>query len=199
VALARRLKREGRRVFPSVAAIIAAEDKWESCLALRRDGVPAPETALAVEWTRFPLPIIVKPRVGWGGIGTAVVRDAAELEQARPLLDEEHICQPFIPSARTLVVAFAGDYEIACIEDLAGLSMNGRTRTVPMPAGAARLAARALEAARLAAGTVDLIETPDGLRVLEVNSSPRITYPHLPAVDLAMPMVAAVAGEVFRA
>lgn len=198
VALARRLKREGRRVFPSASAIVATEDKWETCLALRHDGVAAPETALALEWARFPLPIIVKPRVGWGGIGTALVRDAAELERARPLLDEERICQPFIPSTRTLVVALAGDREIACIEDLAGLSTNGRTRTVPMPAGAARLAARALEAARLVAGTVDLIESPGGLRVLEVNSSPRLTYPHLPEVDLAELMVWAVVEEVFR-
>ena len=198
VALARRLEREGRRVFPSAAAIVATEDKWETCLVLQRDGVAVPETALAMEWARFPLPIIVKPRVGWGGIGTAIVRDAAELERARALLDEEHICQPFIASTRTLVVALADGREIACIEDFAGLSTDGRTRTVPMPPDAAALAARALEATGLVAGTVDMIETPGGLRVLEVNSSPRITYPHLPAVDLATPMVAAVVGKVFR-
>ncbi|MBI5394768.1 MAG: ATP-grasp domain-containing protein [Verrucomicrobia bacterium] len=192
VSLARRLEIEGRRVFPSAAAILATEDKWEGCLALRRGGVAVPETALAMEWARFPLPIIVKSRVGWGGIGTAVARDAAELERARALLDEEHICQPFIASTRTLVVALADGGEIACIEDLCGLSTDGRTRTVPMPPDAAALAARTLEATGLVAGTVDMIESPDGLRVLEVNSSPRITYPHLPELDLATPMMKAV-------
>ncbi len=193
VSLAERLARGGHRVFPLAQAIRAAEDKWETYGALWRGGVHVPKTTVAGEWPQTEMPFIIKPRVGWGGMGAAVVRTRADLDLRQPMLDSEHICQPFIPHTRTLIAAMTDDGAICCIEDVGtGPEVNGRTGTVPMTLAAAKQAALALEATGLVAGTVDLIETPDGIQVLEVNSSPRLTYPHLPQVDLATPMVEAV-------
>lgn len=182
------LARRPGRVFPSADAILASEDKWETWRVLSRAGIAVPDTALASDRGRLRPPVVIKPRIGWGGMGVSVARDRAELERLE--LDDEHVVQPFIEHRRTLIAAMAAGREICFLEDVStDPTTSLRTGVVKAPAGAADLAARALAAAGLAAGTVDLIEASDGIKVLEVNSAPRLEYPD---VDLATPMVEAV-------
>lgn len=200
VELARRLKGGQHRVFPSAQAILAAGDKWETYRVLWQSGVHVPKTTLAPQWPQTERPFIIKPRIGWGGMGAAVVRNDADLGAHRSLLNKRHVCQPFIAHTRTLTVALAGERGVVCIEDVGtGPKPERRTEVAPLTLGATQQAMFALAATGLVAGTVDLIGSPGGLRVLEVNSSPRLTYPHLPAADLAAPMVGAVVEKVFRA
>ncbi|NLI79203.1 MAG: ATP-grasp domain-containing protein [Candidatus Riflebacteria bacterium] len=218
VQVARDLKQSGVRVFPRSEAIEGSEDKWLTARALAKAGIPIPPTALGTgvaagslakretegprrrPWQpggltdvgSVPFPLIVKPRVGWGARQTQVFRSAAEPGLAEAVTGEA-VVQPFLPHDRTLIAAVAAGRPLACIEDIGGgLRAEGRVGTIAFPPGAADLAARALAAVGLVTGTVDLIETVDGLRVLEVNSAPRLTYPHLPEIDLAGPMVEAV-------
>ncbi|RCK78954.1 MAG: hypothetical protein OZSIB_0505 [Candidatus Ozemobacter sibiricus] len=192
IEVAEGLTRQGVRVFPAPAAVTNAEDKWQTAQGLAKAGVPIPQTRLGGEAHHLPLPIILKRRVGWGSQGSCVCRQPADPGPAVADLDA-YVAQPFLPHDRTLVAAVAAGRGLACLEDIGGgLQAEGRVGTVPWPTGALELAWQALQAVGLPTGTVDLIETADGLQVLEVNSAPRLTYPHLPAVDLAGPMVDAV-------
>lgn len=222
VQVARELRQAGVLVFPGAEAIEASEDKWLTAQALEKAGVPIPPTALGSGVAVGPLanreprvsrrlpsrpgnlsdvgsvggavtfPLIVKPRVGWGARQTRVFRLATEPGLAEAATGQA-VVQPFLPHGRTLIAAVAAGQPIVCIEDMGGgLQAEGRVGAIAFPPGAADLAARALAAVGLVTGTVDLIETADGLLVLEVNSAPRLTYPHLPEVDLAGPMAAAV-------
>jgi glutathione synthase/RimK-type ligase-like ATP-grasp enzyme len=192
IEVAEGLTRQGVRVFPAPAAVTTAEDKWQTAQVLAKAGVPMPLTRLGSEAHHLPLPVILKRRVGWGSQGICVRRQLADPWPAVADL-EAYVAQPFLPHDRTLVAAVAAGRGLACLEDIGGgLQADGRVGTVPWPTGALELAWQALQAVGLPTGTVDLIETADGLHVLEVNSAPRLTYPHLPAVDLAGPMVDAV-------
>lgn len=189
---ATRLAREGTRIFPTAAAIVAAEDKWRTAGALKKAGVPIPQTRLGKDVLDLPFPVILKPRVGWGARNVWVIQFPGDpgLIEAK---NEDFVAQTFIPHDRTLIAAIAAGQPIACIEDIGGgIQARGRVGVIPFPKGAVELAVRALTAVGLVCGTVDLIESPGGLRVLEVNSAPRLTYPYLPDLDLAGPMVEAV-------
>ena len=186
------LKRAGITTFPTAEAIVASEDKWATAEALKKARIPIPLTVIGRDAFDCGFPVILKPRVGWGAMNTWVIRFPGDPGPAKAEI-EDYIAQPFISHERTLIAAMAGGRPIVCIEDRGGgISASGRVGTVPFPDQGAELASQALSAVGLIAGTVDLIEIPDGLLVLEVNSAPRLTYPHLPKVDLAGPIVDSV-------
>ena len=187
------LRNNGHKVFPSPKSIWVAEDKWETHLVLQKAGVPIPKTFRAKDLTICGFPAILKTRVGWGGMGNKVVLQQTALQALPPFKKNEYICQSFIPHSRTLIIAIAGATEICCIEDQGNTAFDdGRMAVIPSTGEALALSLQALQATGLVTGTVDLIESPEGIQVLEVNSAPRITYPHLPGVDLANPMVKTV-------
>ncbi len=195
VQVARALEQAGVPVFPGAEAIGTSEDKWLTAMALEKAGLPVPPTRLGSRAGEGPFPVIVKPRVGWGARGMRVFVAGADPGLAAAAT-EAAVVQPFLAHERTLIAAVAAGRPVACIEDIGGgLRAEGRVGAVAFPAGAADLAGRALSAVGLVAGTVDLLETADGLLVLEVNSAPRLTYPHLPEIDLAGPMVDAVVAR----
>jgi len=94
----------------------------------------------------------------------------------------------------------ASGRELQAIEARREPEFDGDVRVLPLPDGAMGLGAAAVAALGLPAGTADLIESPNGPYVLEVNSAPCIPYPELPEVDLATPMVRAVLAwmETYR-
>lgn len=192
IALARDLARQGRRVFPDALALFTACDKWETYHALHHEGVPTPATQLGLCDTVRRWPVLLKARVGWGGQSNRIVRDARAWRELAPPPGEEEILQPFIPHNRTWIVPVAGGTEIVSVEARRDPDHDGDVRLLPLPAGATGLARAAAAAVGLPAGTVDLIEPPEGPVVLEVNAAPRLPYPDLPGVDLAGPMVRAV-------
>lgn len=193
VRVAHDLRSRGHRVFPTALAILLAEDKWETFHAFRTAGVPTPDTALGLELARFPLPAIIKPRVGWGGKGALRVRSDADRLAAAQRVAEDDVCQPYLPHDHTWIVAVADGDEIVTLQEPRNdPAHEGETYRRPAPPGAVGLARAALASVGLVTGTVDLIESPEGLLVLEVNSAPRIPYADLPDVDLATPMVRSV-------
>ncbi|NLF67939.1 MAG: ATP-grasp domain-containing protein [Candidatus Anammoximicrobium sp.] len=192
VSIAAGLRRRGHRVYPPPAAILLAEDKWETYHALRAAAVPTLRTFLGLELDRAGLPLILKPRAGWGGQGNRVVRSEQERESLELLPAEDYIAQGFVEHSRTWIVPVAQGRELPAIEACREPQRDGDVRVLPLPEGGSGLGAAAVAAVGLPAGTVDLIESSQGPVVLEVNSAPRIPYPDLPGVDLATPLVRAV-------
>ena len=192
VSVAHALHCQGHRVFPSARSVLLAGDKWETYHALRDAGVPTPRTCLGLGFQSGGLPVILKPRCGWGGQGNRVLRDEADQHSVARSAADDYIGQPFIPHCRTWIVPVANGRELLAIEASREPECDGDVRVLPLPEGGAGLGAAAVAALGLPAGTADLIESPDGPLILEVNSAPRIPYPDLPEVDLATPMVRAV-------
>ncbi len=187
---------KGCRVFPSPSSIILAEDKWETFSALRAAGVATVDSFRLDNMPTHGWPVVVKPRVGWGGLGIRLIENVKEME-GMPLEDRDlFIGQPYIPHDRTFTVAGGGGKVIAALRtdshgnDFRSNCSEGTIRVLDeCPPEMARLAADALEAAGLAAGSVDIIENEGSPMVLEVNSAPRMHYETCPGLDLAGPMV----------
>jgi len=199
VRVAHDLRQRGHCVFPSARSILLAEDKWETFHAFRTARVPTPDTALGLELERFRLPAILKPRVGWGGKGALRVRADADRAAAAARVAEDDVCQPYIAHSHTWIVALADGREVVTLQEPRNdPAHEGETYARPAPPGAVGLACAALASVGLVAGTIDLIESPGGLLVLEVNSAPRIPYADLPDVDLATPMVHSVLAWMER-
>ncbi len=194
--LAQRLSGEGHSVFPSERSIRCCEDKWETYLALSEAGVPTIETCDLRATPPDGRRIVVKPRVGWGGMGMEVLergRAAAGPGQG------SHIWQPFIEHRQTWTVLLAGASLIAILEKRAGASdfrtnaqFGEEARLAGDPGGAVALAGAALSAAGLVAGGVDIIAQGEEMKVLEVNSAPCLWYDNLPGLDIAGFMVQSV-------
>lgn len=193
VDIAQSLRERECRLFPTSDAIEASEDKWLTFQALRRNAVPTPETVLADQVKQVGFPAIIKPRVGWGGKGIVAIREADDLVAAGSWLCDDYIAQPYIAHDRTWIVACTSQAEIVVIEEVPNdPEANRRRCATPPPSGTTRQAIAAIDAVGLAVGTVDVVASPGGMSVLEVNSAPRIAYPHLPDANLAGPMVDAV-------
>jgi glutathione synthase/RimK-type ligase-like ATP-grasp enzyme len=187
------LRTRGHRLFPAPKALWVAEDKWETYLVLNQAQIPIPPTFRIRDLKNCGFPLILKPKVGWGGMGNRIVENEDELAQVPPFPREDCICQSYIPHPRTLITAVADEQDIGCIDDRGeNAGDDGRTAALATPPEALDLARRALRATGLVTGTVDILESPHGMLVLEVNSAPRLTYPRLPMIDFATPMMAAV-------
>jgi len=191
VEVAESLETSGRLVFPPARSIMLAEDKWETHLALVAAGVPAVES----HELHVPPPpgkrVVLKPRIGWGGMGMKLIEGGGGFP-VPPLGQGEYIWQPFIPHRRTWTLVLAGESPVAVLEKRAN-SRDFRTNAgfgeeaveAPDPGGTVAIAARALEAVGLTAGGVDIIGEDGRLRVLEVNSAPCLWYDNLPALHIA--------------
>ena len=194
-AAAGELVRSGRAVFPSAAAILRAEDKRETCAALRAAGVPTPECRPVAGLAACGRRAVVKPRVGWGGMGMLRVDDTGAFRAPEGFIPEDYVCQAFIPHDRTWTVAGTSEGAIAVLEKWRRAEdfrtdgeFNREVRLVAPFGNVAAIARAALAAVDLAAGTVDCIAVAGGLAVLEVNSSPCFVYPRIAGSDLAAPM-----------
>ena len=199
IGVAGNLAKRGHLLFPSARSILLSEDKWETHLALDEAGVPSVETHGLHMTYPWETRTILKPRVGWGGIGIRVLDDA---DGALPFLPEEqehYIWQPFIPHRQTWTVVLAGKSLVTILEKRA-TSNDFRTNAyfgeqaveVCDPGTATAISALALRAVGLVAGAVDVIDVDGQLKVLEVNSAPCLWYDHLPALDLPEAMLRCV-------
>ncbi len=199
VGVAESLAKRGHSLFPSARSILLSEDKWETHMALKKAGVPSVETRGLVAARPKGLRVILKPRVGWGGIGMRVLDGAEETDLLLPQEQEHYVWQPFVPHTRTWTVALAGESLVATLEKRATRN-DFRTNAyfgelaveVCDPGTATIVSSLALGAVGLVAGAVDIIDVNGQFTVLEINSAPCLWYDHLPALDLAGSMVRSV-------
>jgi len=176
------------------AAMALAQDKIGSSIALRAAGLPVLPTVAVREPAHIDHAleeldssgfVIKRPR-GTQGRG---VMSAPDRTGARALLEgllveaSVTLAQPLIEleSTRDLrVLVIGGRAYAACWRNAApgefrsNVHLGGQTEPAELDASTAELAERSASAIGLTTCGVDLIETTEGLRVLEVNGSPGI-------------------------
>lgn len=192
----------GARSAQTPAAIRRAGDKLVATLRFAERGIPFVPTVACREPAHAAATLrmltastfegardtwVMKPVAGTGGDGVCIARGEASAHSVLAALTATHavvLVQPFVPGtpARDLRVLVAGGEVLAtCAREAthgdfrANVHQGGVARAVApgaLPSGAVELALRAAEAIGLPFAGVDLIETPDGLAVLEVNASP---------------------------
>jgi [lysine-biosynthesis-protein LysW]--L-2-aminoadipate ligase len=185
------LESQGVTCVNSASVVETCGDKVLTSLALERADVPTlrttvaftPESALAA-MEEFGFPVVLKPVVGsWGRLvarldctsaAEAVLEDRATLGSWHQQIYyvQEYIEKP----GRDLRVFMVGDEPIGAIYRTSEhwITNTARGATVQNCPVTSEVSEISLAAARAVGGgllAVDLVETPDGLSVLEVNHS----------------------------
>jgi ribosomal protein S6--L-glutamate ligase len=162
---------------------------------LRAAGVPAPGTWVTGDLRlAVPLlddgPLVVKPHRGHRGAGVHVVRTPAQLA-AVPTPSVPVVVQRYVPGAgEDLKVYVVTDEVFAVRKPFTPDSFTLAGRPVPVPRAVREIAARTRAAFDLDLFGLDVIESPDGPVVVDVNYFPG--YKGVP--DVALPIAHVVAG-----
>lgn len=208
-------------VFPAneSQAIARSRDKLRSLQLLSRHDIGIPPTAFARrrEDVRFAIrkvggtPVVLKLLEGTQGMGVIL---AESVKSAESVLDAMHslrqniLIQNFIEEAqgtdyRAIVV---GGRVVAAMMRSAGegefrsnLHRGGKARGVELDSAYAETAVRAADVLGLNIAGVDLLPSPDGPMVLEVNSSPGLEgIEGATGVDVAGAMIDFVVENAHR-
>lgn len=175
------LERRRTPLLNRPTALRDARNKWVSYLILREEGLPVLQTqSLAKKDLPRHFPYVVKTHSLARGEGVLLIESAADL-LALPDLGEEWLWQEYVnrPDKCDYRLLASPHQLIAAMERRA---KPGEFRTNLHQGGSAhpfvptefeiRLACRAVEALGLDLGGVDLIRTPSGPAVMEVNGCP---------------------------
>jgi ribosomal protein S6--L-glutamate ligase len=158
-------------------ACLRAQDKITASQRLRAAGVPAPQTWITGD---LPLaadlladgPVIVKPHRGHRGANVHLVRTPQELA-ALPVPQTPVVVQRYVPGpGEDLKVYVAGDHVWAVRKPFSEDSFSRPGVPVPVAPQVHDLAQRVRVAFGLELFGVDVIESPDGPVVVDVNYFP---------------------------
>jgi ribosomal protein S6--L-glutamate ligase len=177
LSLAGVLHRAGARVLNPWPACMAARDKIAAAQVLEAAGIPSPRSwvtgdlALLAPMAR-QMPLVVKPYMGWRGEGVRVVRGEAEL-LALPRPQEPVLVQELVPGpGADLRVYVVGDRVFATRKPFSATSFSVPGQEVAVSGDVRSIALRCGDAFGLGLYGLDLIEAPDGPRVVDVNYFP---------------------------
>lgn len=194
LVVTRALERHGIRCINPHEVLAACGDKWATSLALAEHGVPTPTTRLATTSDgalaaadELGYPVVTKPLQGsWARMVNRLSdQDALEavVEQREVLghpLHHQHYLQAFVDKPGRDIRAFVvGDETVAAIHRVSehwltntarGATAENRPVTGELDE-VCRLAAHAVGGGPGTVLAVDLMESPDGLVVHEVNAT----------------------------
>jgi tetrahydromethanopterin:alpha-L-glutamate ligase len=182
------LERLGIPVINPPDAIARAANKFATSLALRQAGVPTPRTAVitspkeAVRMLHEYGKAVSKPLFGYKGKGIALLKDGDE-ERLKGMVEKQGLVylQEFIASQsprdiRAFVVEgrlLGAIYRVAPPGQwVSNLARGGHAKPCPRSAELEDLAVRSSRAVGTVYSGVDLLETDEGLLVIEVNGTP---------------------------
>lgn len=203
------LEATGAMVLNSATATEVCSDKWLTSLALRRDDIPTPRTALALtpeaalsELDSFGYPAVIKPLTGSWGRRVSLVR---EPDAARAVLEhcaalpspaahliylQEYVDKPgrdirvIVIGGRPIAAAYRSSDDWRC-----NVALGAQSDPCEITADIAKLAVGAARAVGADIAGVDLVERRDGtLMVLEVNHNVEfsgIQQAHGDRIDIA--------------
>ncbi len=205
------LAARGVTVLNGAAALLATHDKLLTARILRRAGLPHPRTRV-VRGNRpaplFETPVVVKPRHGsWGRAVTLCRTDEevrAELERIRGeawYAAHGALVQELVPPVgHDLRLLVAGERVVGCVRRVAAagewrtnVALGARREQAQAPPAAIRLALDASRSVGTSLVGVDLLPTPDGFTIIELNGAVEFTQDyrrdgdvfHEAAVELA--------------
>lgn len=171
-------------VLNSASAIKLARDKWQSLQQLQMMNLPIPRSFLGGELLstsgRFFQQngkIVLKTLCGMQGEGVTLI-EKSDCNEMPPFtgLSQDFIAESQGQDIRAFVI---GNQVVAAMQRTAkgndfraNIHLGGSAQAVNLDEKSAKLAVRASQAMGLDVAGVDLIQTKQGLAVLEVNASP---------------------------
>jgi ribosomal protein S6--L-glutamate ligase len=191
LAVAAVLHEQGARLLNPWAACAATQDKLRAHRRLQTAGVPVPRTMVTGDYTAVAAlegwaAVVLKPVRGHRGAGVEVVRDVGQLRDrpspTTPVLLQEHVEGP----GEDLKVYVVGRHVWAVRKPFGPLSFTKPGRVVPVSREVEEIALRAGAALGLGLYGLDVIESPAGPVVVDLNYFPG--YKGCPGV--AAPMAA---------
>jgi len=192
LAVVNQLDMMGVPVLNNSVPIARSRDKFRCLQLLARFGIDIPRTVMTNQKAEVPmalrqiggLPAILKLIRGTQGIGVMIAHTQEEIEGILGTMSElgqEILLQEFIGESRgrDLRILVVGDRAVAAMRRTAmagefrsNLHRGGEGKPVKIPAGYAEVALQATRVMGLELAGVDLLETKQGPKVMEVNSSP---------------------------
>ena len=183
-----KLERQGFYMVNPPTAIEHCVDKYDILGILEDEGVPVPRT-LATESVNEAIKafkelggdIVVKPIFGSRGQGATRVNDIDIADTIFKAITFHHgviYMQEFVPHGHSDIRAFViGDQVVACMRRVAtGWKTNYSQGAKPAPAEISRefeeIAIKSSKAVGCKIAGVDILEGPDGPRIVDVNSQP---------------------------
>jgi ribosomal protein S6--L-glutamate ligase len=177
LSLAGLLHARGARLLNPYPSCMAAQDKVTACNLLRLAGVPTPRTWVTGNLRLMrPLlkraPLMVKPHRGHRGEGISVVRDGADLD-AVPAPAGPVVVQELVPGpGEDLKVYVVGEHVFAVRKPFGPDSFTRPGRPCAVTPRVRRLALRCAQTFGLGLFGLDIVESPDGPVVVDVNYFP---------------------------
>lgn len=190
----------------SAQSLVASHDKYLTYLRLREAGVPTPKTYLAfgleaakAAAEKLSYPVIIKPTDGsWGRfVSLAKSPDdlAAIITQRQAMESELHLylVQEYVEKpGRDIRVTVVGDRAVAAIYRISSgdwrtnTARGGKAEPVKIDPELEEIAVRASKAVGAHYSGVDVVESPRGYLVLEVNGVPEFkNVQRVTGVDVA--------------
>lgn len=167
----------GARILNPYPSCAACRNKIISLHYLRAGGIPAPRSWITSDMSLLlPLviktPLIVKPCMGWRGIGIKIVRTPEDVK-ALPAPQGPVLIQEFLEgTGEDLRLYVAGEQVFAIRKPFSPTSYSVPGRSCPVTRQERDIAIRCGKAFGLGLYGLDLIETPRGLSVVDVNCFP---------------------------
>ena len=186
----------GAHVANDYGACLLAQDKVTAARLMRELGVPTPDTWVAQRPEQAADlvgegPLIIKPHRGHRGAGVHLVQDRSELA-ALPAMDGPLIVQRHVPGpGEDLKVYVAGETVWAVRKTFDAMSFTRPGRPVPVTPEVYEAAQRVRHGFGLELFGVDVIESPDGPMVVDVNYFPGYKGCPEPAPVIAETLLAA--------
>ncbi len=191
-AVVRQFEQLGVVTLNGARAIAVARDKLQSLQMLSRHGIAIPATAFARDREAVQpsieqvggAPVIVKLIEGTQGVGVILAETPSVAEaivQTLQLARQNVIIQKFVSESRgrDLRAFVVGDEVVAAVarsasgdEFRSNVHRGGRATKVELEVELEQTAVSAAKVMGLEVAGVDMLESDEGPRVLEVNSSP---------------------------
>lgn len=202
LSVAAALDEQGTRLLNPLAVCAATHDKARSHGRLAAAGVPVPRTlvtgdyACAADALRSKTPLVVKPVRGHHGVDVEVIRTPEQLRGRRaprsPLLVQDYVPGP----GEDLKIYVVGQRVWAVRKPFSRGSFTRPGRPVPVPDEVADIALRAGAALGLGLYGVDIVESPHGPVVVDVNNFPGYKGCAEVAVPMASYIEAYARGDI---
>ena len=183
-----RLQRSGLYVINPPEAIEHCVDKYDTLAILEENGVPVPRTAVTenveeamTAFKELGSDVVVKPIFGSRGIGATRVNDKEIAYTAFRSIRFYHgviYLQEFVPHGFTDIRAFVVDSRVVAAMKRVGCnwktnySQGARPEKVDLDHEIEELAVKSARSIDCKIAGVDILESPNGPVVVEVNSQP---------------------------